>query len=115
MFSSTQRRFHSVPELATLPVPRSSCARCATTRQAELQCPCRSLRGQSADLKQESVSSEVEPNEHTHCAIIAAYSKAGRLTEAVCHFQEANEEMALPIEGNEHRQRYTFLSSFFEG
>ncbi|CAE7541579.1 PCMP-H61 [Symbiodinium natans] len=42
---------------------------------------------------------KVEPNEHTHCAIIAAYSKAGRLTEAVCHFQEANEEMALPIEG----------------
>ncbi|CAE7217305.1 PCMP-H87 [Symbiodinium sp. CCMP2592] len=43
--------------------------------------------------------SEVEPNEHTHCAIIAVYSKAGKLLEAVRHFQEANEKVALPIEG----------------
>ncbi|CAE6970717.1 unnamed protein product, partial [Symbiodinium sp. CCMP2456] len=42
---------------------------------------------------------QVEPNEHTHCAIIAVYSKAGKLLEAVRHFQEANEKVALPIEG----------------
>ena len=35
----------------------------------------------------------MEPNEHTHCAIIAVYSKAGKLLEAVRHFQEANEKV----------------------
>mmetsp|Transcript_30384 Transcript_30384/g.87001 ORF Transcript_30384/g.87001 Transcript_30384/m.87001 type:complete len:859 (-) Transcript_30384:222-2798(-) len=40
----------------------------------------------------------VEPNEHTHCAIIAAYSKAGHLKKAVEYFDLTNKEMALPIE-----------------
>ena len=40
----------------------------------------------------------VEPNEHTHCAIIAVYSKAGLLPKAVNYFNEVNAEVTLPIE-----------------
>lgn len=44
----------------------------------------------------------VEPNEHTHCAIIAAYSKSGHLSRAVEYFEELTRKEAaapLPIEG----------------
>jgi len=41
----------------------------------------------------------VEPNEHTHCAIIAAYSKSLQLPKAVQYLNEAGKDTALPIEG----------------
>ena len=41
---------------------------------------------------------QVEPNQHTHCAIIAVYSKANLLPKAVEYFYEANKDNTLPIE-----------------
>ena len=47
---------------------------------------------------QQMKQDQVEPNEHTHCAIIAVYSKAGLLPKAVEYFYEADQQQALPIE-----------------
>ena len=41
---------------------------------------------------------QVEANEHTHCAIIAVYSKAGLLPKAVEYFYQADSCGPLPIE-----------------
>ena len=41
---------------------------------------------------------QVEPNEHTHCAIIAVYSKARHLNKAVEYFYQVNTDQTLPIE-----------------